>query len=377
MLLSVCLTAQADDIGELEGKRKELQENMDSSQRVLNNTRAQKNELQTEIEGIDQELNELTDDLEDIREELDRTRTLLTRTEDELIQAEDSLGSQQEAFRQRARFMYMNGKAGYLNIICRASDLADLLNRVEYVNRIVAYDRDIIKNLEAGEALVAQKLEETKEHKLETQVLSLRQNRKLLSLQEVLDQKQVVMVSLLTDEERLRQQILSWIDEDKEIEKLIREKQAEEARKRAANTGFVNQSAPYTGGKLGFPLQSYTRMSSPYGNRTSPFGNRTEFHTGMDYAAPSGTNILAAEDGYVISAGVRGGYGNTVIIDHGNGLSTLYAHASKLLCSPGDVVNKGEVVAKVGSTGYSTGPHLHFEVRVNGAHTDPINYLRG
>ena len=368
--------AFGSEIPDLEKRRQEIQSDIQNARQTLTDTRFEKNYVQVEISIMDDYLTLMAEELDIINEELERAAESLAQTEVELAQAEEIREAQQEAFKTRARFMYMNGKTGYLNIILRSADFADLMNRIEYVNRIMAFDRNIIKKLEESEALVIEKLEEARLHTQETQLLSRQQAQKLGNMEEALEEKGEALIRLLSEEDQFQSDLNALEAQDKEIEALIIEKQDEEDRIRAAAYRHINRGAPYTGGSMGWPLQSYTRLTSHYGNRRSPFGGRTEFHTGTDIAAPMGTNILAAESGVVISSSYRGGYGNTVIIDHGNGMSTLYAHASKLLCSPGDRVGRGDVIAQVGSTGFSTGPHLHFEVRINGGHTNPINYLR-
>ncbi len=132
----------------------------------------------------------------------------------------------------------------------------------------------------------------------------------------------------------------------------------------------------YGGGTFTWPVPGWYRISSEYGPRTSPIFGKTEFHTGIDIPAAYGESVLAAADGTVITAGWVRGFGNTVIISHGSGLSTLYGHNSSVTVSVGQSVRKGDVVAKIGSTGYSTGNHLHFEVRLNNSHTNPWAYLK-
>ena len=127
---------------------------------------------------------------------------------------------------------------------------------------------------------------------------------------------------------------------------------------------------------MAWPVPSSSRITSPYGYRTHPILRTRSFHSGVDIAAPTGTPIVAANDGTVIYSGTRGGYGKCIIIDHGGGTATLYAHCSQLLVSSGTTVSRGSTIAKVGSTGQSTGPHCHFEVRINGSTTEPMAYLR-
>lgn len=162
------------------------------------------------------------------------------------------------------------------------------------------------------------------------------------------------------------------VKEQNEIIETLEKAIAEEKRKLLAESGSV---IIYDGGQFKFPLASYTRISSEYGNRIHPTLGVQKFHNGVDFAAPTGTAIYAAYDGKVVAAAYSSSMGNYVMIDHGSGLYTIYMHASKLYVSAGAVVVRGETIAAVGSTGRSTGPHLHFSVRLNGAYTSPWNYL--
>ena len=131
----------------------------------------------------------------------------------------------------------------------------------------------------------------------------------------------------------------------------------------------------YIGGQLAWPVPGYTRITSKYAMRVHPITGQYKLHTGVDIGAPMGANFVAANDGTVVKAGMNAAYGNMVIIDHGGGISTLYAHGSEILVEVGQTVKRGDAVLKVGSTGYSTGPHAHFEVRINGVTTDPLPYI--
>jgi len=170
------------------------------------------------------------------------------------------------------------------------------------------------------------------------------------------------------------------LDKDaKKLEKLIDQELAEsralEAQIKALQGGGSGSTVNYSNTQFLWPSAASKRITSKYGNRLHPVLKVYKLHTGIDIGAGSGTNILASNSGKVIKAQYNSAYGNMIIIDHGGGMSTLYAHASKLLVSVGQTVNRGDVIAKVGSTGYSTGPHLHFEVRKNGSPVDPMPYI--
>jgi murein DD-endopeptidase MepM/ murein hydrolase activator NlpD len=174
------------------------------------------------------------------------------------------------------------------------------------------------------------------------------------------DDRTKVLNNLLKDLKELNRLEDKLLQESKELEKKIL---------------ALQSNGKYTQGKIGWPVPSSTRITSPYGYRIHPILKTKKLHTGIDIGAKSGSAVLAGNAGKVIFAGYYGGYGYTVIIDHGGKISTLYAHNSKLLVKEGDEVKRGQDIAKIGSTGLSTGPHLHFEVRENGQHKNPMNYL--
>jgi murein DD-endopeptidase MepM/ murein hydrolase activator NlpD len=253
--------------------------------------------------------------------------------------------------------------------------MTDLLNRVEYVNRIAESDKQLVAKLQETENLIGEKLDEVNKSKREMVFLSGQYELKHADLESAKQKKAQLVEKLSADEALYLQQIKDLEEDSNRIEKLIMDAEAEMARKLAEER--ARAVSVYQGGKISWPVPSSGNITSPYGNRIHPINGRTEFHTGIDISANYGADIVAAEGGVVLSAGWNGGYGNTVVINHGNGLSTLYAHGSKLVVSAGENVTKGQVIAKAGSTGYSTGNHLHFEVRLSGKHTNPVSYVKG
>ena len=266
-----------------------------------------------------------------------------------------------------------SGGASYLQILLSSKSLADFIDRLDNIKAIAEYDRNLYTELEATENLISEKVDEISTKKLETEILLAHKLEIQSELEEIIEEKHSRMAALTADEQTHLKLIADLDKSNNELAKSIAEAQKALDAERARNAASKAAQQVYTGGKLGWPIPGYSNVSSDYGNRTKP---RREFHYGIDWNAPRGTNIAAAEKGVVIEAGWRSGYGNCVTIDHGSGLSTLYAHASKLLVSKGAVVSRGQTIALVGSTGYSTGNHLHFEVRVSGVATNPWNYLR-
>lgn len=382
VLLSVTLTVPlyATNINDLKNKEKEIQNNSNEIQNQIDETEAEKTQVMKDVEVMDAEINKLTDELATINTELEDTNATLDATEIELADAEATRERQYEVLKERLVFMYENGDTGYLDVILAAEDFSDFLNRAEYMNIIAEYDKNMLTNLENTEALVTQKLDEISTKKMEIEVLLAQEERRMDALEDTLANKKDYIEKLETDQAGYEQQLAEWDRAEKEVQALI--KKAEDDAKRAAEVAKKSRTAAatknyYTGGKFLCPIQSSYRISDTFKIReVHPITGKREMHTGIDMACPTGTNIAAAESGVVIFSGVKGGYGNCVILDHGGGYTTLYGHCSKLLVSVGEEVARGETIARVGSTGLSTGPHLHFEVRVNGSAVNPDGYLK-
>ena len=254
-----------------------------------------------------------------------------------------------------------------------------------------------MEELKRNQSIIEVKEKEITIERDEVAVLVTQQKQKSDDLEKKLAEKQKASEQYRMDAKKYEEELASWEQASAEVERLINEanrKAAEEAKKRAAQAAAQSQSrtsssktssssgggaamgnVTYTGGQFAWPVPGRSYISSGYGYRNRPIGSGREFHTGYDIPAPTGSNIVAAADGTVITAGYVNGFGYTVMINHGGGLVTLYGHNSKLNVSVGQQVTKGQVVAKCGSTGNSTGPHCHFEVRKNGKHTSPAPYL--
>ena len=240
--------------------------------------------------------------------------------------------------------------------------MSELLINIETINEITAYDMAIIDEMTRLKTEVEDKKAEIEAQKTEQE-----------EARSIATEKQNQLSAKIKEKENLAKAL------EKDIKKYTQvyedARRQEESLKGSLN--YSSKSSQYLGsGKFCWPAPSYTRISSPYGYRVHPIFKTQKFHSGVDLAAPGGSNILAAETGKVISAGWNGGYGNCLVVDHGGGVSTLYAHASKLCVSKGDYVTKGQVIAKVGTTGNSTGNHLHFEVLIGGKTTDPMAYIK-
>ncbi len=387
VFMNANINTYAQSISDLQKKQNEIKDQANKAKSNLGNIQSEKKTAEAEVDAIDAELETATNDLLFVQDQLEQTQLLLERTEEELAVAQKESNEQYEILKQRLKYMYENGKWGYLDVIFESKSFSDFINRVEYINRIAEYDQGLVEKLNSIEAVIEQKRNDIVKQKEEIEVLVYQQQIKQQDLQEKLNKKQALVLKLQNEAVSAQQLIDSLDKTSKELESTIKAAQAkaaaEAAAKAKAAANAANKSAkaststkvsPYTG-KMQWPVSGRYDTSDVYRNRINPVTGRRELHTGVDIPCATGTNIVAADSGTVILSRRNGGYGNTVIIDHGGGYSTLYGHNSKLVVSVGQSVKKGQVIAKAGSTGISTGPHCHFEVRINGSPVNPKSYL--
>lgn len=291
----------------------------------------------------------------------------------------------------------MNGKVGYLELLLTSTSIKDFFARQEMIQSIAEHDTELIEYMKEQRDFIEEKKTELKAQRASVEVAKNKLNSRKNDLTKASRDKELAMGRLETDKVALEREIDKFNQDSKRVgnqivaaQKALEAKRAEEARKaeeakKAAENNNSNQSSgsqtgsndnPYTGGRMAWPVPGYSRISSYYGYRVHPVLGIPKGHTGIDIPAPTGTPVKAGASGTVIFSGWNGGYGNAVIIDHGNGIATLYGHNSSLLVSVGQKVSTGQAIARVGSTGMSTGPHCHFEVRKNGNTVDPLPWLR-
>jgi len=315
---------------------------------------------------IDKDVTTLQAKVDSINADVISSQTKIDEKDEELQKAKEECDRQYEDYCERARVLLQKGTVSYLEILINSTSFADFITRISLVKEISAYDNA--------------KLNELKEYAAEIEELKKEleaENKRLVGLKDEADTQMAALKSKQEESKKVLDEIMADIAQ---YEKALKAQEAAEAaaREEIRRLTMPSNSSPqtvYTGGKFAWPSTS-SYITSPYGTRTHPVTGQVKTHTGLDIGAAMGTNIFAAAEGTVLVAGWNaGGYGNYVVIDHGGGLTTLYAHCSSLNVSAGQKVSRGQVIAKCGSTGMSTGPHLHFEVLQNGAHTNPSAYL--
>lgn len=355
-----------------------------------------KDELSDTVEQLDAQLTNVQGVLTQLEEDIDRKTKQVENIKNRLREAEANQDEQYASMKQRIKFMYEKGDTAYITMVFGAQNLTDMLNKAEYIEEVSAYDRQLLNEYTETKYRVI-----NLKDKLEVEQASLLETQEQAEIQEY-------QMSMLIDQkngeiEKYESEISTKEDAIKEYEAMIAsqnatiaaleasilkaEREAEALQKELEESGLSDNdidssssSKPVTtqqvfSGPFCMPAPSYTRVSDDYGNRIHPILGVKQFHNGIDFAAPGGSPILAAQSGTVIAAAYSSTMGNYIMINHGGGVITIYMHASALYVSAGQTVTKGQKIAAVGSTGRSTGNHLHFSVRVNGSYVSPWSYL--
>ena len=364
-VLLITVNASGKTLDEFKDEYEQLVYDEETQRAMLEDNYSLQEEIKEEIADLDMRLSEAQIDID--RADKDLMEILL-----EIDEARKNLEAAQEESRllleqasDRLRYIYENEETDFWDILLKCENISDYSFYRQYTEDIMRYDAELIEELKDKEKELEKELERIEEKTEAKTALEKFKTEKEFEIAVMYEEK-----NRLLDEYRQNAS-----DAEAELKELTEaaDKVYDIIVNIEKNKEFVDT---YTGGELEWPVEGRYYVSSGYVGRISPVGNGYEFHTGIDIPAPEGYEIHAAEGGEVINAGWIKGYGNTVIIDHGGGVSTLYAHNSDLAVEYGEMVERGQIIAYCGSTGYATGSHCHFEVRINGEHTDPWEYLK-
>ena len=339
---------------------------------------AKVNDLNTQLMNISSRITALENQLAQKNQELTEKKDQIEDTKDQLEDAKKQEEQQYADMKVRIQFMYENAQESYFEALFDSESFSDFLNSAEYIIQIQEYDRKKLKEYQETVAYidgVEQQLEEDyatlEEIKKEVEQEKASVEQEKASVAALMKQRETELAGIEGNIDSAQSDADYYAAEIKAQEEIIAEIKRIEAEKAAAG----KQDNPYTGGVFTWPCPSSTRVTSDYGTRVSPMGGASSNHKGIDIGASGGAAIVAAADGTVTTAAYSSAAGNYVMIDHGGGLYTVYMHASALLVSPGQTVSAGQTIAQVGSTGISTGNHLHFGVSLNGSYVSPWSYL--
>jgi len=364
------------EIEEAQKKKKELQSGLTEVKEIMEDLKDTRADLQAYVEKLDQNLSE-------VEAKIAELKTLISEKEDEIVKTteelEDALEKEQTQYRtmkERVQFLYEQGDTYYLELLLDADSFGEFVNKKEYITKMSEYDTKMLKEYVTNRELI-----EVCKAELEAEEELLKEakdkvDKEQANLEELIATKEQE-INRYTGDIKNKQQAIAEYEADIAMEndtiKALEEALAAERKRLLEEQG--SERIIYDGGMFKWPAPSYTRVSSDYGWRLHPTLGVDKFHNGIDLAAPGGSPILAAYDGQVIGAGYNSSMGNYIMINHGGGLITIYMHASALYVSSGDMVGRGEKIAAVGTTGRSTGNHLHFGVRLDGDYVSPWNYL--
>lgn len=373
--LSLVRQNYAASIEEEKKKQEEMQKELKNTEKYLKELETLKGNTQAYIKELDVRLNQLTDNIYEIESQISVKKGEIEATKLDIEKAKEDINSRYESMKLRIQYMYENGESSYIDMILGSQNMNELFTRAEYLSKITAYDREQLEKLQLAKEELDAKEATLIAEEAELEGLLNEAQAEQNATEDLIAAKRDVVegyASDISDAEAEKKNLLEDIETQKaiiaELEEIER-KRREEALKNQLNL-------TYDGGKMTWPVPGYSRISSYYGTRPDPFGSPTqEFHSGIDIPAPRGVNIISAYDGEVAWSYYSNSAGNWVGVDHGDGIYTVYMHMSKRLVSEGDKVKKGDVLGLVGTTGRSTGNHLHFAVRQNGSYVDPLKWV--
>ncbi len=364
-----------NQISKAEQEMKELKSSLSDVKGLVKKLENEKSNLKNYVSKLDATLAVVEAKIVDLEGQITEKEADITSTQQQLEEAKTVEANQYEAMRKRIKSSYETSEYYVLERIFSANSFYEILNRITYEEEVVKYERQKLDEFIANKeyiALCEKQLQVEKEYLDAVKVSVQNEQAAVEELLGVKKQEIEKYESNISTQEKAIKEYEADIAEQNEIIKQLEKAVEEEKERIKKQNGLV---LTYDGGTFHFPLESYTRVSDDYGPRIHPTLNVPQFHNGVDFAAPKGTPIYSAYNGIVVAATYSSTMGNYVMIDHGDGLYTIYMHASKLYVKKDDVVTKGQKIAGVGTTGRSTGNHLHFSVRKNGEYVSPWDYI--
>lgn len=383
MVLGNVLVAQGasvssiqSQINSLKNKNKDLASQRSDLKNELKSIQADKNAAVSKRKNLEQQINYLQEEIDNLTAQLEQYAALIAEKEQEVADNEAREAAQFALFQKQCRAMEKEGTVTYWSILFAADSFSDLLDRVNTINAIADYNQSVCDQLQAAREALRQAKAELEQAKADTQAAKAEQESAQTELEAQKKEVQALIQEIAADEKATQQEIdkldKAAKEQDAEIQRLDKElqKAIAEARKNASNQFQFDPGSGYY-----WPLpKERVSVTSFFGPRTHPITGKYHNHSGTDIGAYAGTEIYAAHGGIVLTSAYHSSYGNYVVLSRGDGITTLYAHMSKRAVKVGDVVSQGQVIGYVGSTGSSTAPHLHFEVRVNGVRQDALKY---
>jgi murein DD-endopeptidase MepM/ murein hydrolase activator NlpD len=362
--------SESDDKTEEEKQIEDLQNQKSDLENAISSNEAQIVVAQGELSQTLEEIEILSTKIEEKRNEISTLETeelslmkFIEEEEKKLEEYSNLYEQEKTALEKRLVVMYEMGETRYLDVLLNSSSLSEFLSKYYLLSEISEADYKLVSNVKKDKEQTESITEALEKNKEELEADKEAKEKYEISLSNMEILKNNKLNSLSEEETSLYSEIEEYRNQINSIESEIKE------------LALKNLGKTYIGGSMIWPAPGYTSITSEFGMRTHPITGIYKLHTGVDIGAPYGANFVAANDGVVIKADENAAYGKMVMIDHGGGIVTLYAHGSEICVNEGDIVHQGQTVLKVGSTGYSTGPHAHFEIRINGEYLNPMDYI--
>lgn len=366
-ILIICccnVSSLASSLEELQEKQNEINTQIEEKNEELSEVQEEISSTLQEIQKLTEEISDYEKQIESLNVQVEELKYSVDQLEKKLIIAQKNYETQKKLTEDRLAVIYEAGETSYLDVLLNTKSLSEFISTYYYISEIVKYDTELLDDLERERNKIEANKEELNTQKQVLKTVKNSKERASIVLENTRILQNNYKNQLSETEKQLQNQIEEYTSQLAEIESEII----------MLTTAELGEE--YIGGIMAWPVPGYTRITSQFGMRLHPILHVYKIHTGIDIGAPTGANFIAANDGIVVKAGTNSAYGKMVVIDHGGGVSTLYAHGSEILVTVGQTVKRGEPILKVGSTGYSTGPHAHFEVRVNGECVQPLNFLK-
>ena len=378
--LRVSATASKIDTSDLEDKKqdtldkiKDIKSDISDTKKRISDLENSKSNLETYISKLDQEANNLAKQIDKLNKDIEAKKEEITVAAEKLAEAEATAAQQYEDMKKRIQYLYENGNPSYLELFLTSESMADFLNKSSYAEQVTAYDRSMLEEYIAQKQAVEEKKKQLETEKEDLDAMADAASEQKKTVDGLIKSKTAQIQSYQDQIDSENSNAAEYKADLTKQQKLLDQIEQQIAAAAAANA----QAGDGDGGASGFlwPCPSSKRITSGFGNRAQPTAGASTNHKGIDIGASYGASIIAAAGGRVTMAAYSSSAGNYVVISHGNGLSTVYMHCSALYVSAGQTVSAGQSIAAVGSTGYSTGNHLHFGVIKNGSYVNPLGYV--
>lgn len=370
--------AFASELSDAKSKKSSLEKKKAETEKMLASLEKKKNNILEYIEELDKQLNGIEESIEELNDKIVTTEINLKKTKEELKIAQEDEKNQYESMKTRIQYMYVNGNEGYLQIVLSSDSIADFLNRSEYVKQISEYDKNMLERFQEIKNKVQSKKDKIQKDLDSLNDMNQELNHKKITVQKLVKDKRDEVQKYNSTIDKSEAQINEYVSAIQEQEDAIESILEAERRKIAAQEANKYSSATVSSvSKSGYvwPVPSSRRITSYFGPRKQPTAGASTYHKGLDIGLSTGAAIVAVKAGTVTISQYSSSAGYYIMINHGGGVCSYYMHNSRLVARVGAKVSAGETIAYGGSTGISTGPHLHFAITVNGSYVNPLNFI--